>query len=107
MGVPFAAVRDPGHLSTPVLPLASVLRVDLRRAFSDATAEVFVDLAKIVDADPGQRTQMCPPPTGGHLDSLGTTSTGHPALSAAAVPVTESSIARHADGSSPSNAAAR
>jgi len=43
----------------------------------------------------------------GTATSLGTTNTGQPARWAAAVPVTESSMARHASGCSPSNAAAR
>ncbi|SHT37687.1 Uncharacterised protein [Mycobacteroides abscessus subsp. abscessus] len=38
---------------------------------------------------------------------LGTTRTAHPAASAAAAPVTESSMARQSRGSTPSSAAAR
>src|SRR6185312_7917942 len=49
--------------------------------------------------------EMCLGPRGA-ATSLGTTNTGHPAPSAAAVPVTESSMARHTSGCRPSNAAA-
>ena len=43
----------------------------------------------------------------GTATSLGTTSTGHPALSADAVPVTESSMARQSSGSQVQKRAAR
>ena len=82
MGVPFAALRDPGHVSTPVLPLASVAAGAklapsvLRRRRLRFDMDARAGRRRPTPASELRWLRRGPP---GTSTSLGTTSTGHPA----------------------------